>query len=179
MILQSFKVQQGNLCQRAVAMLHVQAPANLISAVLQDESCGWKSGGGLPGYAVSSGVMLGVSPGHASDCCLIVFKPVFCVVPRHAAEAIEDGKLIIFFSDTNKSIQLFQVINRLGFVSDRLLAFIQYPFPWKDLQSQWVCIIRCQVWHGFLLWACSKSQNLPSRPGQGDQFGKHEVHHEI
>lgn len=66
------------------------------------------SGGGLPGYTVSSGVALGVNPGHAaSECCLIVFKPVFCVVPRHAAKAMQHGKLLIFFSDISKSIQLF------------------------------------------------------------------------
>lgn len=29
-----------------------QTPASLISAVLQDESSGWKSGGGLPGYSL-------------------------------------------------------------------------------------------------------------------------------
>lgn len=52
---------------------------------------------------VSSSVTLGVNPGHASDCCLTVLKPVFYVVPRHATKAMQHGKLFSFLIQARAS----------------------------------------------------------------------------
>lgn len=93
--LQSFKVQQGNLYKEGCG--HAACSGSYKS----DLSCfaGWVLRLVVWGRVawVGSGVILGVSPGHASDCCLIVFKPVFCVVPRHAAMAMQHRKLFILF----------------------------------------------------------------------------------